>query len=56
MTGWSKGDITACFDNVDHQVLLDLVAERVTDRKVLRLVRGFLRAGIVGSAAGSRRA
>ena len=45
-----EGDITACFDNVDHQVLLGLVAERVTDRKVLRLVRAFLRAGIVAAA------
>jgi RNA-directed DNA polymerase len=47
-----EGDITACFDNVDHQVLMDLVAERVTDRKVLRLVRGFLRAGIVAQHGG----
>lgn len=42
-----EGDITACFDSVDHQVLMDLVAERIADRKVLRLVRAFLRAGIV---------
>jgi RNA-directed DNA polymerase len=47
-----EGDITACFDNVDHQVLLGLVAERITDRKVLRLVRGFLRAGIIAQHGG----
>lgn len=42
-----EGDIKACFDNVDHHVLMDLVGERVKDRKVLRLVSGFLRAGVV---------
>jgi RNA-directed DNA polymerase len=47
-----EGDITACFDNVDHQVLIGLVAERITDRKVLRLVRAFLRAGIVEQHGG----
>lgn len=47
-----EGDITACFDNVDHQLLMDLVAERITDRKVLRLVRALLRAGIVEQHGG----
>jgi RNA-directed DNA polymerase len=47
-----EGDITACFDNIDHQILMDLVAERITDRKVLRLVRAFLRAGIVEQHGG----
>jgi RNA-directed DNA polymerase len=42
-----EGDIKACFDNVDHRVLMGLVAERVEDRKVLRLIRSFLRAGVV---------
>jgi RNA-directed DNA polymerase len=42
-----EGDITACFDNVDHHTLMGLVAERIKDRKVLRLVSGFLRAGVV---------
>jgi RNA-directed DNA polymerase len=47
-----EGDITACFDNVDHQVLMGLVAQRIADRKVLRLVRAFLRAGIVEQHGG----
>ncbi len=47
-----EGDIKACFDNVDHRVLMDLVAERVGDRKVLRLVRCFLRAGVVEQHGG----
>jgi len=51
-----EGDITACFDHVDHQILMGLVEERVGDRKVLRLVRAFLRAGVIeecGSFAAS---
>jgi RNA-directed DNA polymerase len=47
-----EGDITACFDNVDHQILVGLVADRIADRKVLRLVRGFLRAGIIEQHGG----
>ncbi|MFG3025417.1 reverse transcriptase domain-containing protein [Streptomyces sp. NPDC048254] len=42
-----EGDIKACFDNIDHHVLMDLVAERIKDRKVLRMVSAFLRAGVV---------
>jgi len=47
-----EGDIKACFDNVDHQILMDLVAERVSDRKVLCLVRSFLRAGVIEQHGG----
>ena len=47
-----EGDIRACFDNVDHQVLMRLVEERIGDRKVIRLVRSFLRAGVVEEHGG----
>lgn len=47
-----EGDIKACFDNVDHQRLVALVEKRVADRKVLRLVRAFLRAGVVEQHGG----
>lgn len=47
-----EGDIKACFDNVDHQRLMSLVQDRVTDRKVLRLVRAFLRAGVIEQHGG----
>jgi len=42
-----EGDIRACFDNVDHQLLMSRLRRRITDRKLLRLVRQFLRAGII---------
>ncbi|MGW4475390.1 reverse transcriptase domain-containing protein [Nonomuraea sp. NPDC004354] len=42
-----EGDIKACFDNVDHHVLMDLVGELLKDRKVMRLVSAFLCAGVV---------
>ena len=47
-----EGDITACFDHVDHARLVSLVGERVADRKVLRLVRAFLRAGVIEEHGG----
>jgi RNA-directed DNA polymerase len=42
-----EGDIRACFDNVDHVVLMDLLRRRIGDRKVLSLLKAFLRAGVM---------
>jgi RNA-directed DNA polymerase len=47
-----EGDIKACFDNVDHHILMDQVRKRVADQKVLRLVKAFLRAGVIEQHAG----
>ncbi|KFD27438.1 group II intron reverse transcriptase/maturase [Sphingobium yanoikuyae] len=42
-----EGDIKGCFDAVDHHVLMERVRRRISDRKVLRLVLAFLKAGIM---------
>jgi len=43
-----EGDITACFDEISHTALMDRVRARVGDRRVLALVKAFLKAGILG--------
>jgi RNA-directed DNA polymerase len=40
-------DIEACFDSIDHAALMDRVRARVKDKRVLRLVKAFLKAGIL---------
>jgi RNA-directed DNA polymerase len=40
-------DIEACFDSIDHTALMDRVRRRVKDRRVLGLVKAFLKAGIL---------
>jgi RNA-directed DNA polymerase len=44
----AEGDITACFDEISHCALLDRVRARVGDKRVLDLVKAFLKAGILG--------
>lgn len=40
-----EGDIKGCFDNIDHQVLLSLLRERIHDNRFVRLVENLLKAG-----------
>jgi RNA-directed DNA polymerase len=43
-----EGDITACFDEISHLALMDRLRGRIADKRVLALVKAFLRAGILG--------
>ena len=42
-----EGDIAACFDEISHPALMDRVRQRIGDKRVLALVKAFLKAGIL---------
>lgn len=39
-------DIYSCFDEIDHHALLGQIQRRVSDRRMLKLLGGWLRAGV----------
>ena len=40
-------DLEKFFDRVNHDILMGLVAKRVADKRLLKLIRGFLTAGVM---------
>jgi RNA-directed DNA polymerase len=42
-----EADIEACFDQIDHTALMNRVRHRIGDRQTLRLVKAFLKAGVL---------
>jgi RNA-directed DNA polymerase len=40
-------DLEKFFDRVNHDLLMGLVAKRVADKRILKLIRGFLTAGVL---------
>jgi hypothetical protein len=40
-----EGDISQCFDKLDHQVLMEIIGEKLHDNRFLRLLGNMLKAG-----------
>lgn len=40
-----EGDIAACFDSLDHTVLMSILREKIHDNRFLRLIENLLQAG-----------
>jgi RNA-directed DNA polymerase len=40
-------DLEKFFDRVNHDILMGLVAKRIADKRILKLIRGFLTAGVL---------
>jgi len=42
-----EADLRKCFDNIDHRLLLRQIGKKVKDKKILSLIRSFLKAGVM---------
>lgn len=42
-----EGDIKGFFDNINHNILIETLRERIADERFIRLIRKFLNAGYV---------
>ncbi len=40
-----EGDIKACFDDIDHKTLMNILGQRIKDYKFLHIIKEFLKAG-----------
>lgn len=47
ITWFIEGDIKGCFDNIDHEVLIDILSRKIKDSKFLNVIRQFLKAGYI---------
>jgi len=45
VTWFVEGDIQNCFDDIDHEILINIIREKITDERFLNLIRKILKAG-----------
>jgi retron-type reverse transcriptase len=41
----TRNQLTGCYDHIDHQVLVSIVAEDIHDKRCIRLLSNMLKAG-----------
>jgi group II intron reverse transcriptase/maturase len=47
-TNWFiAGDVRSCFDEVNHEILISIIKEKINDERFLNLIRKFLKCGYV---------
>ena len=46
-------DLEKFFDRVNHDILMGFIAKRVSDKRILKLIRGFLTAGVLADGLAS---
>jgi group II intron reverse transcriptase/maturase len=39
-------DLEKCFDRINHDILMGRLSRRISDKRILRLIRGYLQAGV----------
>lgn len=42
-----EGDIKGCFDNIDHNKLIEILERKIKDSKFIKVIRSFLSAGYI---------
>ena len=50
-----EGDIAGCFDNIRHDVVIERIRRRITDRRMVNLCKEFLKAGVLTELGGIER-
>jgi group II intron reverse transcriptase/maturase len=46
-TWFIEGDIKGCFDNIDHNILLNILRRDIQDERLIQLIERFLKAGYI---------
>ena len=42
-----EGDISRCFDDIDHDILMNILGRKIKDDRFLQIIRKFLKAGYI---------
>jgi group II intron reverse transcriptase/maturase len=54
MTWLIEGDVQACFDDIDHEILVKIIREKVQDERFIALLWKILKAGYMDMKNGER--